>query len=125
MVKQGHSSSRTSSVKLNSSFPEYWSSGTIGRDQFRALYDDFELKKNVCMQIFQRLTLSGLNLPFKIHYNPLQSANCCRNSRLVVDKDDLKWIKMKEIAMCWQNSFMEILLLIYLVVGKLNLFLGM
>ena len=33
-------------------------------------------------------TLSNLNLPLSFH--PLQAANCCRNSRLVVDKDDLK-----------------------------------
>ena len=30
--------------------------------------------------------LSGLNLP--LHLHPLQAANCCRNSRLVVDEDD-------------------------------------
>ena len=34
IVKQGHSSGRTSSVKLNSSFPDCWSSRTIGRGQF-------------------------------------------------------------------------------------------
>ena len=31
------------------------------------------------------LTLSSLSL--------LQAANCCRNSRLVVDEDDLMWFK--------------------------------
>ena len=25
--------------------------------------------------------------------HPLQAANCCRNSRLVVDEDDLKWVE--------------------------------
>ena len=25
--------------------------------------------------------------------HPLQAANCCRNSRLAVDEDDLKWLK--------------------------------
>ena len=33
------------------------------------------------------LTLSSLNLPLSSH--SLQAANCCRNSRLVVDEDDL------------------------------------
>ena len=38
IVKQGHSSSRTSSLKLKSSFPDCWSSRTIGlQGQFRAL----------------------------------------------------------------------------------------
>ena len=37
------------------------------------------------------LTLSGLDLPLSSH--PLQSANCCRNSRLVADEDDLMWVK--------------------------------
>ena len=37
------------------------------------------------------LTLSSLNLPLSSH--PLQAANCCRNSRLVVDEDDLKSVK--------------------------------
>ena len=40
------------------------------------------------------LTLSGLDLPLPSH--PLQAANCCRNSRLVVDEDDLKWVKILE-----------------------------
>ena len=37
IVKQGHSSSRTSLLRLKSSFPDFWSSRTIGRGQFRAL----------------------------------------------------------------------------------------
>ena len=40
------------------------------------------------------LTHSGLDLPLSSH--PLQAANCCRNSRLIVDKDDLKWVKNLE-----------------------------
>ena len=36
------------------------------------------------------VTPSGLNLPLSSH--PLQAANCCRNSRLVVNEDDLKWV---------------------------------
>ena len=27
------------------------------------------------------------------HHHPLQATNCWRNSRLVVDDDDLKWVK--------------------------------
>ena len=40
-----------------------------------------------------------INNPFKplpvyyCHLHPLEAANCCRNSRLVVDKGDLKWVK--------------------------------
>ena len=26
------------------------------------------------------------------HLHPLQAVTCCRNSRLVVDEDDLKWV---------------------------------
>ena len=37
------------------------------------------------------LTLSILTL--HCHLHPLQAVNCCRNSRLVVDEDDLKWVK--------------------------------
>ena len=33
--------------------------------------------------------------PFQPEF-PLQAANCCRNSRLVVDEDDLMWFKIKE-----------------------------
>ena len=36
------------------------------------------------------LTLSSLNLPLSTCQ---QAANCCRNSRLAVDEDDLKWVK--------------------------------
>ena len=36
------------------------------------------------------LTLSSLTL--HCHLHPLQAANCCRNSRLVVDEDDLKCV---------------------------------
>ena len=37
------------------------------------------------------LTLSGLNLPLSSH--PLQVENCGSDSRLVVDEDDLEWVK--------------------------------
>ena len=32
-------------------------------------------------------------LPLQCHLHPLQAANCCRNSRLVMDEDDLKWVQ--------------------------------
>ena len=38
----------------------------------------------------QPLTLSSLNLLLSFH--PLQAANCCRNSRLSVDENDLQWV---------------------------------
>ena len=38
-----------------------------------------------------KLTLSSLTL--HRHLRPLQAANCCRNSRLVVDEDDLMRVK--------------------------------
>ena len=31
------------------------------------------------------------------HLNPLQDANCCRNSRLLEDEDDLKWVTNKKM----------------------------
>ena len=40
------------------------------------------------------VTFSGPNLPLSSH--PLQAANCCRNSRLVVNEDDLKWVANEE-----------------------------
>ena len=38
------------------------------------------------------LTLSILNL--QLSSLPPQAANCCRNSRLAVDEDDLMWFKI-------------------------------
>ena len=49
------------------------------------------------------LTLSSLNLPLSSY--PLQAANCCRNSRLVVGEDDLKWVKIKENCHVLVNQF--------------------
>ena len=42
-------------------------------------------------EISHLLTLSILTL--HCHLHPLQAANCCRTSRLVVDEDDLMWFK--------------------------------
>ena len=57
--------------------------------------------------------------------HPLQAANCCRNSRLVVDEHDLMWFKYERKLPCIVNSFMEISVPKPLVVGKLSLFSGM
>ena len=48
---------------------------------------------------------------YQCHLHPLQAANCCRNSRLVVDIDDLKWVKTLWKLQCigkpvsWKFSF--------------------
>ena len=34
---------------------------------------------------------------YHCHLYPLQSTNCCRNSRLVVYEDDLKWVANTKI----------------------------
>ena len=48
-------------------------------------------------ELAHTFTLSGLTLHCRLH--PPQAANCCRNSRLVVNKDDLKWVvKGKKIV---------------------------
>ena len=52
------------------------------------IYEDLKMKKKISLH---GLTLSVLTLHCHIH--PLQAANCCRNSRLVVDEYDLKWVK--------------------------------
>ena len=44
--------------------------------------------------------LTLLILTLHCHLHLLQAANCCRNSRLVVDEDDLKSVeKIKEITL--------------------------
>ena len=45
------------------------------------------------------LTLSSLNL--HCHLYPLQAANCYRNCQLVVDEDDLMWVKIFKKFMYW------------------------
>ena len=52
------------------------------------IYGDFKLKKNLDLH---GLTLSRLTL--HCHLHSLQVGNCCRNSRLVVNEDDLMWVK--------------------------------
>ena len=42
-------------------------------------------------QVAKKQTLSGLNLP--LSSSSTTSRNCCRNSRLVVDEDDLLGFK--------------------------------
>ena len=51
--------------------------------------------------VFDQLTLSSLNL------HPLQAANYCRNSRLVVDEDDLKWVANEKKIMLFLKQFQE------------------
>ena len=64
-----------------------------------------EPQRNIC-----QLALSSLNLPLlsssttSLHPT-LQAANCCRNSRLVVDEDDLMWFKIKENCHVLVNQF--------------------
>ena len=67
----------------------------------------------------QTVTLSSLTLHFHLH--PLQAANCCRNSRLVVDEEDLMWVFVYVLV----NQFHEIFILKPLIVGKFSLFSGM
>ena len=69
------------------------------------------------------LTLSILNLCCHLH--PLQAANCCRNSRLVVEEYDLKWVKIKENYYVLVNQFHGNFNKKTLVVGKLGVFSGM
>ena len=47
--------------------------------------------------------LLTLNLPLSSH--PRQAANCYRNFRLVVDEDDLKWVKIRENCHVLVNQF--------------------
>ena len=42
------------------------------------------------------MSSQGAALIYHCHLHPLQAANCCRNSRLVVDEDDLMWFKIEE-----------------------------
>ena len=67
-------------------------------------------RPNVNLTLVQRLCWETVNLhmyirgvglinqPFQAgvyhcHLHPQQAANCCRISRLVVDEDDLMWLK--------------------------------
>ena len=43
----------------------------------------------------RHLCLKSLSRINHCHLQPLQTANCCRNSRLVVNEDDLKGVKKK------------------------------
>ena len=38
------------------------------------------------------MSSQGAALIYHCHLHPLQAANCCRNSRFKVDKDDLMWV---------------------------------
>ena len=53
------------------------------------------------------MLINPFNPEFTIysHPHPLQAANRCRNSRLVVDEDDLMWFKIKENYHVLVNQF--------------------
>ena len=49
-------------------------------------------------------------LTIVIDLHPLQAVNCCRNSQLIVDKDELKWLQIKKNLVIiktvpWKFSF--------------------
>ena len=50
------------------------------------------------------LILASMNLP---HLHPLKAVNCCLNSRLVVDEDDLKWVANEKNISCLLEQFHE------------------
>ena len=54
-------------------------------------------------RIYATPAVEGLNLSnltLHCHLHPLQAANCCRKSRLVVHEDDLKWVKNYRKLLC-------------------------
>ena len=59
------------------------------------------------------------------HLHPLQVENCCRNSRLVVNEDDLMWVENDENCHVLVKRFHGKFILKPLVVGKSSLFSGM
>ena len=53
-------------------------------------------------------TLSTLlSLTLHCHIHPLQAANCCRNSRLVVDEEDLMGWQIKNNILLLLEWFLE------------------
>ena len=53
---------------------------------------------------FTDSTLSGLKIPLSSSsITSRELANCCRNSRLVVDEDDLKWV-INEKKYCYYSN---------------------
>ena len=66
------------------------------------IYCIFILQTN-CIDLKDKqkyLTLSS-------HLHPLQAANCCRNSRLVVDEDDLKWVTNEKKILLFLKQLQE------------------
>ena len=55
--------------------------------QTQVIFSDMKLWIAVAGRNFKSLEIQ------KDHLHPLQAVNCCRNSRLVVDEDDLTWFK--------------------------------
>ena len=60
--------------------------------------------------------------PFKpespCHLHPLQAANCCPNSRFLVDEDDMTWVINGEKILLLLSQFHEMFILIPLGVGN-------
>ena len=75
-----------------------------------------------CLEVGSRVAVSLGKRPGNyrvfIHYKP---ANCCRNSRLVVNEDDLMWFKNERKLPCIGQP-VSIFVLRPLVVEKLSLF---
>ena len=61
---------------------------------------------------------------YHCHLHSLQAANCCRNSRLVVNKDDLNCVTLVKIYCYYQNSSMKIVVLKPIGVGNYICFEG-
>ena len=57
---------------------------------------------------------------YHCHFHPLQAANCCRNSRLVVNEDDLKRVANEKIYGYYCNSSTKIVILKPLGFRKLS-----
>ena len=65
---------------------------------------------NPTLSLYCRAKPTLLSQPFQAwiyhcHLHPLQAANCCRNSRLVVDEYDLIGLKIKENCYVLVNQF--------------------
>ena len=75
------------------------------------------------MYIQDLSTLSSLNLP--LSSSSTTSREFCRNTRLVMDEDDLMWVKIKENCHVLISQFHGNFDYKTLVIGKFNLFTGM
>ena len=85
----------------------------FGNATIYIFHANVRLTTTILESVHQIITLTQ---PFRAwiyhcHLHPLQAANCCRNSRLVVDEDDLMWFKNWRKLPCigkpfsWKFSF--------------------